>query len=113
MKKIVYIGMLFLALVATSCSKEEVVTVVNDDNSIPEWDNSYEVKKSDPNGAGSDDSGDVSGEEASSDEEPSGEASSDDGVTPVIDPTPIPADSDPIREITDPNNDPDGKKKKK
>lgn len=101
MKKIVYIGILFLALVATSCQKEEIITVVNEDSNAPVWNGDSFSPKS----GGSD-------QEADSDEQ-------DTPDEPVIVnpksiqfiPPPAVSGGTPI-DITDPNNDPDGKKRK-
>jgi len=98
MKKIVYIGILFLALVATSCTKEDIVTVANDSSNAPTWDNSVEVKRSTPTDLGN---------------TPDEEGASANGATlPPVGNTPPPTDDIPVGEITDPNNDPDGKKRK-
>lgn len=97
MKKIVYIGILFLALVATSCSKEEVIVNANDNYNAPEWNNSNNEKKS---GSGVVDDGPVQGN-----------GTFGDGGT-VVGTMPPPLDNPTIGGITDPNNDPDGKKKK-
>lgn len=90
MKKFIYISLLALGLFATSCSKEEVVMNNADIGAVPTWDNPSSEKKgeSEIEGAGGDSVvvGETDTEEAGS----------------------TPNDGD----ITDPNNDPDGKKKK-
>jgi hypothetical protein len=88
MKNLIYISLLMLGLFATSCTKEEVVISNANVDAVPTWDNSSFEKKGGPA---------VEGE---SQEEPdaSGHGSGD----------VVPLDGD----ITDPNNDPDGKKKK-
>ncbi len=97
MKKIVYIGILFLALVATSCTKEEIVAGSNDSNNRPIWNNdSYAERPSA-----------VEGENT-----PTEEDNSQSEDAQPVDNTPPPIDFNPIGEITDPNNDPDGKKRK-
>lgn len=101
MKKIVYIGALFLGLVVSSCSKEEITTNSNQLNSVPEWNSG--ARPENVNANGSDDSSD------------GGEAiirgTIESGGGPIISVPPI-QEPIPTGEITDPNNDPDGTKKK-
>lgn len=88
MKNFIYISLLSLGLFATSCTKEEIVMTNTDLDVVPTWENTE--KKGGPMTDGSGEDG-VVGE--------SGTGGTG-GVTPI--------DGD----ITDPNNDPDGKKKK-
>jgi len=90
MKSFIYISLLTLGLFATSCTKEELVRTNTDLNDAPTWDTTSYEKKGGPVVDGS------------GDDEIVGESSSGQtgGVSPI--------DGD----ITDPNNDPDGKKKK-
>ncbi|MEJ6583132.1 MAG: hypothetical protein QNL61_00470 [Crocinitomicaceae bacterium] len=84
MKNFIYISLLMLGLFATSCTKEEVVMSNANVDAVPTWDNSSFENKGGPAAEG----------------ESQGEP---DGSGDVV-----PSDGD----ITDPNNDPDGKKKK-
>lgn len=95
MKKIVYIGLLFLGLVASSCSKEEIVTTSNNANSAPEWNSNAR-----PEGA------DLGDPDSSDD---SGIKETNIGGGSIIN---LPTNDVPSGEITDPNNDPDGIKKR-
>ena len=95
MNKIVYIGLLFLGLVASSCSKEEIVTTSNNANNAPEWNSNAR-----PEGA---DLGDPD------DSDDSGVRETTLGGGPIFN---FPTSDGPTGEITDPNNDPDGTKKK-
>ena len=90
MKNFIYISLLSLGLIATSCSKEEVVMSDANLDAVPTWDNSSSEKKGGPIVDGTEGQGSVG-------ESGSGQTG---GVSPI--------DGD----ITDPNNDPDGKKKK-
>lgn len=93
MKKIIYIGLLFLGLVASSCSKEELVTNPGNLSSAPEWNSNARPENVDL---------------GESDDEPIvRETIVSNG--PIINFPPI---DGPTGEITDPNNDPDGTKKR-
>ena len=92
MKHFIYISLLSLGVFATSCSKEEVVIADDSINSVPTWDNSSSEKKS----------GQVEGGEGTGESGSAGQS----GVGPTGGVLPVPGD------ITDPNNDPDGKKKR-
>ena len=91
MKNIIYIGFLFLALGMSSCTKEEIVQSAVD-NDVPAWEGSNALNRS-----------------GSIEIDP---PASNDGNTSGGVVNPIPSPTPPIGEITDPNNDPDGKKKK-
>jgi len=93
MKNFIYISLLSLGIFATSCSKDEVVMSNANIDAVPTWDNSPNEKKGGPV---SDDSGDQDNSGTVT-----GPGQSGSGGTP---PT--------LGDITDPNNDPDGKKKK-
>lgn len=99
MKKIVYIGLLFLGLVATSCSKEEIVTNSNNVSDAPEWNSNARPENARPENVNSDDSAD--------DGEPFIRGTISGG--PIIN---FPPTDAPTGDITDPNNDPDGTKNK-
>ena len=88
MKNFIYISLLMLGLFATSCTKEEVAMSNANVDSVPTWDNTPAEKSGVPV---------VEGEAAG------GAGAGDHGSGGII-----PLDGD----ITDPNNDPDGKKKK-
>lgn len=90
MKNFIYISLLSLGLFATSCTKEEVVINNADFGAVPTWDNPSSEKKAESEVLGAGGDSVVIGETGA------GEAGS------------TPGDGD----ITDPNNDPDGKKKK-
>lgn len=89
MRNFIYISLLSLGLFATSCSKDEVVVTNADRDIVPAWDNTSNEMKGRPESESGDDG--VVGQS---------ENGQTGGVSPI--------DGD----ITDPNNDPDGKKKK-
>ena len=90
MKNFIYISLLMLGLFATSCTKEEVIMSNANTDAVPTWGNTpFQEKGTPPVVGGAGASGQGSG-----------------GVLPVDDVNPSEDD------ITDPNNDPDGKKKK-
>lgn len=91
MKNFIYISLLLLGVFVSSCSKEEVVNNANTEMA-PTWNSAPTVKS-------------ISAP-VSNNDQPVGEGSipTFGGSQPVGDSAP--------GEITDPNNDPDGKKKK-
>lgn len=94
MKNFIYIALLSIGLFATSCSKEEVIMNNTNQEAVPAWDNSSFEKKgmSTADNNGSTSSAGDSGASQTGGTTTGGTASDGD--------------------ITDPNNDPDGKKKK-
>lgn len=104
MKKIVYIGLLFLGLVASSCSKEEIVANSNNLNSAPDWNSSARPENARPENARPES---ISSDDSPNEGEPIIRGTI--GGGPIIS---FPPSDGPTGEITDPNNDPDGIKKK-
>jgi len=97
MRNFIYISLLSLGLIATSCSKDEMVLTNADRDIVPAWDDTSNEMQGRP------ESESESGDDGVIGQSENGQT---DGFSPIDGVSPIDGD------ITDPNNDPDGKKKK-